>query len=142
MNPNELVAKMDAIVDTYHGQSHPLPALIDLRRELAGNLYSLTGYVKKSYGQAGLTEAKRKWAFSRAIVNARQLDAKTPFNMLQVNAEASDEIKRLRDEEVMAEAGKDALKTKIDATKEVLSAMQQEIAVLTHEYKTTHFQTH
>jgi len=30
-----------SIVDTYHGGSHPLPALIDMRRELAVYLFRL-----------------------------------------------------------------------------------------------------
>lgn len=137
---SELIGAMDAIVDTYQGQDHPIHALITMRRELAGYLYCLTGFTKKTHGNAGLANVKRKYAFARAVINAKQMDAKLPFNIAEVNSEATDGVRELREQEVMAEAAKDALRDKIRATEQVLASMQQEIAVATHEMKTTHYQ--
>lgn len=141
MSAEKLITEMDAIVDTYRGQSNDLHTLLELRRNLAGCLYTLTGYVKKTNGNFGLANVKRKYAFARAVINAKQMDAKLPFNIAEARTEAMEEVKKLREDEVLAEASKDALKSKINATNEVLSSMQQEIAVLTHEMKTTHFQS-
>lgn len=139
-----IIDKMTALVDTYHAQHHELPALIEIRRDLAVQLFYLSSHVKQTYGRKALSYVLRKYAIAREIARAIEDDKaatkKRPMNMLEAQTEALDHVLQRRKEETEREAEHELLSATIDSAKQVLSAMQQEIAVLAYEYKNSHFQ--
>ena len=136
----QLISHMDALVDTYHGGTTDINNLLILRRDLAVTLYRLTSFVRHVHGTAGLTYARRKWAVAREIVEAQNADAKMATGKAEYRAETLASVKEAKEAEVWAEAEKEALRSKMDAARQVLQAMQQEIAFEAFEKKTTHFQ--
>ncbi len=136
----ELTMRLDALVDTYHGGSQDIHTLLDLRREIAVTLYRLTTFVRDLHGAASLGYARRKWAVAKEVVAAMAADAKVATIKAEFRAETLAAVQEARTSEVWAEADREALKAKLEATRHVLQAMQQEIAYLTHEAKTTNFQ--
>ena len=139
-----IMDKITALVDTYHSQHHELPALIEMRRDLAVQLFYLSSHVKQVYGRKALSYVMRKYAIAREIARAIEDDKaavkKRPMNQLEAQTEALDHVLQRRKEETEREAEHEALTAAIDSTKQVLAAMQQEIAVLAYEYKNSHFQ--
>jgi len=137
----ELTRRMDAIVDTYHGGTATVDQLIILRRDLASVSYRVAAFVKEVYGQAGLTYIRRKYRIAESILDARNQEAKAPaMNILEQKAMTIRSVQIAQEEEVWAEAEKEALKSKLDFVKQVLSSMQQEIAYEANEKKNAHFQ--
>lgn len=139
-----ITGEMDAIVDTYHAQDHPLPVLIKLRRDLAVYLYRLTAFIKEHYEQKAFAGARRKWQYYRELVVAMDKDVaagkKAVMNHIEARTEALDAVLQGRKDEARADAAYDELRCRIDATKQVLAAMQQEIADGRHEKTTAHHQ--
>ena len=131
---------MDDIVVAYGANAHDPAGLMDMRRELAVLSYRLTAHVKDVFGNAGLTYLQRKYRIAESIVDARANDAKIAMNILEQQAQKMPSVRNAQEAEVMAEAEKDALKMKIDATKLVLMSMAQEISDMSHEKRTSHFQ--
>ena len=129
-----LLDRMTAVVDTYHSTAHPLPTLIELRRELSGLNWNLANYVKQTYGTKALTYATRKHRTAVEIFSRIEEDEvatgvkKRAMNRLEVEAEASQGVLLARREEGVAEAEFEHVKAMLYAAKEVLSAMGQEIA--------------
>lgn len=136
----QLISHMDALVDTYHGGINDVGTLLQVRRDLAVYLYRLTAHMKEVHGNAGLTYARRKWAVAREIVEAQNADAKMATGKAEYRAETLASVKEAKEAEIWAEADKEALRSKMDAAKQVLQAIQQEIAYEAHEKKTTHYQ--
>jgi homoserine acetyltransferase len=135
-----LTKQSDALVEEYYAGSWSPERLLELRRELAVMLYRTTGHVEKVFGDALMTNLRRKRSIAEHIINARSQDAKTPISFLEEQALTLPTVIDAQTKEVWSDAARDAVKLKIDATKQVLSAMQQEIADLAHEKRTTHFQ--
>lgn len=136
-----LISHMDAVIDTYHMGNHPVDALIDMRRDLAVHLYRLSAFVKQVHGEAGLSYIQRKFQAAREMVAAKGADAKLPQGTNEVRTEALASTKDNRTTEVWAEAEREALKVKIDAVKQVLASMQQEIAYEAYEKRNAQHQT-
>jgi len=135
-----IITAMDTIVDTYQSQDHPLPVLIELRRNLAIWLYRLTAHVKQTYGTAGLKYAQRKYRIAQHIVDARAVDAKAAIGFLEHSAAKMPSVMQAQEDEVWAEAEKEQLKARIRATDNVLQALQQEIADLRTEKSNPSYQ--
>ncbi len=138
-----LVGKCDQLVDAYHAGAHDLHSLIDMRRELAVWSYRLSAHTKDVHGQAGLSYLMRKYETASAILSARGMDAsaKPPaMNVLEVQAQQLPSVVNAQKAEIIAEAEKEALKSKLDFVKKVLESMNQELSILSYEAKTTHFQ--
>ena len=139
MNVESTIRQMQAIVDTYHSQAHPLPSLIEMRRELAGLLFFLSGQVKATWVKKEVSHARRKWATSREIVAAMEQDLKAvgtkprAMNRLEVETEALDHVLQAKKEQAEAEGEWEELRAMSRAAEQVLNAMQQEIADLRHE---------
>ena len=131
----------DAIIDTYHTGIADVEKLMHLRRDLAVNYYYLTDHAKDIHGQAGLTYIARKYRIAESIVDARANDTKVAMNMLEQQAQKMPSVKNAQEAEVWAEAEREAFKVKVDAIKQVLQSMQQEISHLSFEHRTTHFHT-
>lgn len=127
-NKDKIIAEIDAIIDTYGGGTLSMPQLIEMRRNLAVLQYSLTNYVKQVYGNAGLKYIARKYRIAEHIVDARNLDAKAPMNFLEQSAAKLPSVVQAQNEEVMAEAEKEELVTRIKVINNVLASMQQELA--------------
>ena len=136
----QLTAHIDALVDTYHAGAQDIHALLNLRREIAVHVYRLTAYTREVHGKAALGYARRKWAVAKEVVAAMAADAKTATIKAEFRAETLAGVQEAREAEVWAEADREALKAKLDAAEQVLQAMQQEIAHLSYEAKTTHYQ--
>jgi hypothetical protein len=137
----QIISHMDAIVDTYQGGILDPVTLLEVRRDLAVHLYRLTAFVREVHGQAGLTYARRKWAVAKEVVTAQAADAKLAVSKAEYQASTLASVIESKEAEVWADADREALKAKIDATKQVLQSMQQDVAHLSHEAKTTHYQT-
>jgi hypothetical protein len=134
----------DAIADTYLGGGHSLDNLLTMRRELAVYGYRLGAFTKQAWGEAGMTYLQRKYAIAKAITDARAMDAApkaTPMNVLEVKAQQLPSVVDAQEKELWAEASKEALKVKLEFIRQVLGAMTQEISVLSHEMKTTAYQS-
>lgn len=140
MNDATIISRMDALVDTYGTGQYDINALLDMRRELAVLLYALTAQVRSAYGNAAVSYARRKYAIAKEVVAARSVDAKAAMSLTEARAETLLTSQQHREAEAWAEAEKEALRSKIDMGKQVLAAMQQEIAHLAYEQKTTHYQ--
>ncbi len=136
----DLTKQSDALVEEYYAGSWSPARLLELRRELAVLMYRATSHVKDVFGNAGLTYLQRKYRIAESIVDARANDEKVAMNILEQRAQKMPSVRNAQEAEVWAEAAKDALKMKIDATKQVLMSMSQEIADSAHEKKTTHYQ--
>lgn len=135
-----IITHIDALVDTYHAGIKDVETLLEVRRDMAVHLYRLTAYVREVHGAAGLSYARRKWAVAREIVQAMNADAKLATGKAEYRAEALASVMEAKEAEVWAEADKEALRAKMDAARQVLQAIQQEIAYEAHEKKTTHYQ--
>jgi hypothetical protein len=138
----ELISAMDAICDTYFGGGHPLDALITMRRELAVYSYRLSAHVKQVFGEAGLAYAVRKHTIAKEILRERSVDAKKPepMNVLEVKVLGVDAVKLAQTDEVWKDAAREALKSKLDFVKQVLSSLNQEISVEANERRNAHYQ--
>lgn len=136
----EVIRAMDSLVEEYYAASWDLDRLFDLRRELAVWLYRLTSHVKDVFGGALASNLTRKRRIAEHILNARSQDSKIPMNFLEEQALTLPTVADAQTREIWADAERDALKMKVDACKQVLASMQQEIADASHEKKTTHFQ--
>lgn len=129
-----ILSEMTAIVDSYHAAVHPIGTLIDMRRMLAGWNWSLSTYVKQTYGSKALTYAKRKHDTAKYIVGEIERDEQTtgtkprPMSRLEQQAEASQQVLDSRRAEALADAEYEGVKAMLFAAKEVLHAMSQEIA--------------
>jgi len=137
---SKLLSHMDALVDTYGCGTHDLASLLDMRRDLAVHTYRLTAHVKQAHGNAILSYARRKWAIAKEVVAARKVDVKEAIALSEARAETMAATQERREAEAWAEAEKEAVRSKIDMSKQVLAAMQQEISVLAWEQRTTHYQ--
>jgi hypothetical protein len=134
-----------AIVDTYSAGAHPLPALIDMRRELAVFLFRLTGHVKSSYGGKLKSYIRRKHGVARAIITAMEEDIKVmgkakAMNYYDTATEALDHVRQAKTEEAEADAEWEQLRYTIDIAKQILAAMQQEISDLKTEKSNPSYQ--
>lgn len=127
--------------DTYHAGVTDVEKLIQLRRDLAVNLYHMTDHAREIHGQAGLTYIARKYRIAESIVDARANDAKIAMNILEQQAQKMPSVKNAQEAEVWAEAAREAFKIKVDAIKQVLQSMQQEISHMSYEHRTTHYHT-
>lgn len=136
-----IISKIDALVDTYGSASHALTSLLEMRRDLAVWMYRLTAHVKQSFGNAGVSYARRKYMIAKEVVAAKAADVKAAMDLAEARAETLNVSQEHRQAEVWADAEWETLKSKIDMGKQVLAAMQQEISVLSYEERTTHFQT-
>jgi len=134
--------KMDDIVDAYMAGRWTLEELVTMRRKLSGWSYRLTAHYLQVWGEAGMSDARRKFAIAREIVAARGADMKAPQNKLEVNAEALDSTFQNRKAEIWDAAARETLKAKIAGAKEVCGAMSQEISNLSWEKRTHYFQGH
>jgi len=139
---DQLLSDIDAIVDTYGSGEHPLPTLIELRRNLAVLGYRLSTHIKQVYGDAGMAYAVRKFTIAREILKARKIDASKPppMNVLEVTVMEVDEVKAAQKNEIDKDASKEDLRGRLDFIKQVLAAIQQEISVLSHEQKHAQYQ--
>lgn len=140
----QLIGHLDALVDTYSAGEHSVDNLITLRRDLAVTLYRVAAHIKQVHGEAGLSYVTRKFVVAKAILDARRLDADpkkpTPMNVLETRVLEIDDVKKAHTDEVWKDAAREELRSKVDGAKQVLAALQQEIAFLTYEYKNTHQQ--
>jgi len=143
-----LITACDTIVDSYHAGSYTtgedLTNLLTMRRDLSANGSRLASHVKQVYGNAGLTYLMRKYEIADAVIKARAMDTtqKAPaMNVLEMQAQKLPSVVEAQKAEIMAESEKEALKTKLDWYRQVLGSMTQDISVLAHEMKHTHFQT-
>lgn len=136
----ELIRHLDACVDTYGAGVHDVNSLLVLRRDTAVHLYRLTAFVRDTYGHATLAYVRRKWAVAKEVVAAQAADAKLAVSKAEYRADTLASVGEAKESEAWAEAEKEALKLKIDAVKQVLQSMQQEIANYAHESRTTHHQ--
>ena len=147
MTPDTRTAlnEITALVDTYNAERSqmPLHALVELRSSLAVWLFRLSAEVKAKYGARSLAYAMRKHAIAKAMFDAAKHDIATigksrAVNLLEAEAEATDRALFLRQEEARTESEHEEVRAIISATQHVLAAMQQEIAILAHEYKNQH----
>jgi len=132
------IGHIRSLVDTYSGGSHPLPALIEMRRELAVYLFRLTGHVKSSYGGKLKSYIRRKHGVARAIITAMEEDIKVmgkakAMNFYDTATEALDHVRQAKTEEAEADAEWEQLRYTIDIAKQILASMQQELADLRTE---------
>lgn len=135
-----IIRAMDDVVESYYAASYSPSQLLDMRRELAVLLYRLTSHVKDVFGGALASNLTRKRRIAEVIIDARSQDSKVPMNYLEEKALTLPTVVDAQTKEIWAEAERDALKMKIAACNQVLAAMQQEIADLAHEKRTTHYQ--
>lgn len=141
MSEKDLIIKAcDDIVDSYHAAMHDIETLLKMRRELAVNMYRLSAFVKETYGQAGLSYAQRKYKTAYTMMVNKDEDPKLAQGANETKAEASQQVMEARTAEVWADAEREALRVKVDMGKQVLQAMQQELANEAYEKRTTHFQ--
>lgn len=138
------IQKIHTLVDTYHSGSHPLPVLMELRREIAVYTFRLSAHIKSAYIKKGYSNAARKWQFAREIVTAREKDAKAggkprALNAIEMETESLDYVLQAKKQEVEAEAEWEEVKSTIDLAKQVLSALMQEISDGGHEKRYAHF---
>jgi hypothetical protein len=124
-----------AIVDTYSAGAHPLPALIDMRRELAVYLFRLTGHVKGAYGGKLKSYIRRKHGVARAIITAMEDDIKVmgkakAMNFYDTATEALDHVRQAKTEEAEADAEWEEVRLIVDLGKRILDSMSQEISDL------------
>lgn len=140
MDITKAIGDTDTLIDTYLGGSWSIEQLLELRRELAVQLYYLSSHVKRAHGEAGVAYIRRRYNIAHQITEAIRKDSKLSQNKAEAAAEASQEARDDREAEVWAEAEREALRTKIDGIKAVLASMQQEIANAAHEKRTTHVQ--
>ncbi len=136
----QLISECDKLVDAYFAGAHDIHSLIDMRRELAVWGYRLSTNVKDVYGEAGLSYLTRKHRIAESILDAKAADSRKAMNILEQEAMKMPSVIRAQSDEVKKEAAKEGLKVKLDFLKQVLGSMTQEIAVLSHEMKTTHYQ--
>jgi hypothetical protein len=139
------IQKIRELVDEYHNGSHPLPTLIELRREIAVYAFRLSAHIKDIYIKKGYNNAARKWQFASEIVAARDRDIKAggkpkAMNAIEVEVESLNHVLQAKKAEVEAEAEYEEVKVTIDLAKQVLSALQQEIADQRHEQSNAQFQ--
>lgn len=135
-----IIGKIDAIVEDYGSGKSGLTILLEWRRDLAVFLYRLTAHVKDVHGKAAVSYARRKYAIAKEVVEAKKQDVKAAMDLAEARAETLNVSQEHREAEAWAEAEREAFKAKIDMGKQVLSAMQQEISVLSWEERTTHYQ--
>ncbi len=135
-----LLKEVDGCIDSYHSGRIPVADLIVLRSNLAITLYRLATFTKQVHGEAALGYMRRKYKIAEAIVDARGVDAKKPFNILEMEAQKLPSVLLQQQEEVWAEASKDDLKNRLWTAGKVLDAMQQEISYESQEKKNAHFQ--
>jgi hypothetical protein len=141
MNDREEVTKaMDLVVEEYNAASYDGSRLFDMRRDLAVLTYRLTAHVKDVFGHALMTNLTRKRRIAEHVLNARSQDGKIPMNYLQEQSLTLPTVVDAQTREIWADAERDALKMKIDASKLVLMAMAQELSDLSHEKRTTSYQ--
>ena len=124
-----------SLVDTYHGGAHPLPALIDMRRELSVYLFRLTSHVNSTYGQKLKSYIRRKHGVARAIITAMEDDIK-----VMGKAKAMNSVVQAKKDEADADAAWEEVRMVIDLGKKILDSMAQEIADGRHEKQNAHFQ--
>jgi len=129
---------ISAIVDTYGAAAHPLPALIEMRRNLAVYLYRLSSHVKSVYGSKATTYVLRKYAIAREMVVAMETDRKAggkprPISQIETQTEALDMILQARKTEAEADSEWEQVRAVLDMGKQILSAMSQEISDLKTE---------
>lgn len=136
----EIILAIDNIVDSYYAALYSPAELLDMRRELAVWLYRLTSHVKDVFGGALASNLTRKRRIAEHILNARSQDSKIPMNFLEEQALTLPTVVDAQTKEIWAEAERDALKMKISACGQVLSAMSQELADLLQEKRTTTYQ--
>lgn len=135
-----LTSKCDGLVDAYHIGAHDLHSLLEMRRELAVWGYRLSAHTKQVHGEAGLSYLQRKHTIARVIVDARNLDAKKPMNIMEQEAMCLPSVVQAQQDEVWRESEKDALKNKLLFIQQVLSSMSQELSVLSQEARSTYYQ--
>lgn len=142
MNSKEnIIVECDRLIDTYHAGIGSLTQMLEVRRDLAVNYYYLTSHYKQAYGTARLSYNQRKFAIAKEIVAAKRDDTKAALELCANRAELLNASQEAREKEAWAEAEMEAMKMKFSAIKEVLAAMQQDISSLSHEARTTHYQT-
>jgi hypothetical protein len=139
------IAKIRELVDEYHNGAHPLPALIDLRREISVYLFRLTSHIRAAYGKKAHANIIRKYAFYREMLTAMDRDKQAlgkalALNQYEVRTEAMDGVLQAKKAEADAEAEWEELKSTVDATKQVLASLQQEISDGKYEKQNANFQ--
>ena len=127
-------------IESYYklSQSQNIPVWLTLRQRLSGNLYRLTAIYEKElqgYAEAKINN-KSKYLKSYLSKKAEKIQDKQMTNAM-ADIYAKDESLQEVTQEVFAEARREALKIKIDAVKEILSAISQIIANLRSEQDTT-----
>jgi hypothetical protein len=132
------IQRIRELVDEYHNGSHPLPQLMELRREVVVMLFRLTSHIKASYGKKAHANIIRKYAFYREMLTAMDRDKAAlgkalALNQYEVRTEAMDAVLQAKKAEAEAEAEWEEVKSVIDMGKQVLSALSQEIADFRHE---------
>jgi len=131
---------IDEQIESYYklSQSQNIPVWLTLRQRLSGNLYRLTAIYEKElqdYAEAKISN-KSKYLKSYLSKKAEKIQDKQMTNAM-ADIYAKDESLQEVTQEVFAEARREALKIKIDAVKEILSAISQIIANLRSEQDTT-----
>jgi hypothetical protein len=134
-----------ALVDTYSADHHPLPELIQMRRELSVFLFRLTAFVKETYGAKLHRNILRKYAYYREIIVAMDKDKKAlgkprAMNAYEVETEAMDGVLQAKKAEAEADAAWEEVRHIIDLGKQVLQSMQQEISDLKIEKSNPSYQ--
>ena len=113
------IKKIRELVDEYGNGAHPLPTLIELRRELAVYLFRLGSHVKDAFGRKGYQNAFRKYAFYREIATAIEKDKAAlgkarAMNQYETQTEAMDSVLQAKKAEVDAEAEWEEVRATID----------------------------
>lgn len=137
MNTN-YIATLDtiaALVETWHAgdDNISLEDLYIMRRELAANYFYLTTKVKPLFIARSASYLQRKHNMSGLMVEAMNKDLKLSKEKAEIRVEALPKAYTLRMAEIEAESEVDAMIKMIDAVKQVLTAMNQEIANLRDE---------
>ena len=131
---------IDEQIESYYklAQTQNIPVWLTLRQRLSWNLYRLTAIYEnelKDYAQAKINN-KSKYLRSYLSKKAEKIQDRQITNAL-ADIYAKDESLTEVTQEIFAEARREALKMKIDAVKEILSAISQIIANLRSEQDTT-----
>jgi hypothetical protein len=135
---NDLKLTIDhirSLVDTYGAGAHPLPDLIEMRRDLAVYLFRLSSHVKSTYGGKLKSYIRRKHGVARAIITAMEEDIKVmgkakAMNFYDTATEALDHVRQAKTEEAEADAEWEEVRLIVDLGKRILDSMSQEISDL------------
>lgn len=143
MNYDEAVSEAQAIVETWGARGSfrdvPMEELFVLRQRLASIGFFLAGQMPQRLIKRGTTYLERKRAIAADMYEAMSRDVKTTKVSAEAKSEATALVYTKRLKEIEAEAAVDGMKFLLDFIKQVLSALNQEIAELRDERSRGHY---